>query len=147
MKIYGATKEDILLAARDIDGVAVTRCSKMEGGGWNVTIKRTTDNLWVKKEDIYHNPTTNKIERYPDAVCWHGHTAFIHAILKRTPRATIGTSIAKYRGLVDFEARHRSKFKPTGECSCEEVKTFTGAKPEPNLETTSGFRWLLKKLK
>jgi len=55
------------------------------------------------------------------AVCWHGHVAFMRAVFKRWPDATIKSSIARFRGKDDFDARHRGTANLSKrECYCED---------------------------
>ena len=44
--------------------------------------------------------------RSPGHVCWHGHRAFMRALLTRCPDAVIITAFARYNGLDHFEQTH-----------------------------------------
>ncbi len=45
--------------------------------------------------------------RRVNAVCWHGHRDFMRAVFALEPSATFRTSVATWRGSVDFEARYQ----------------------------------------
>lgn len=44
--------------------------------------------------------------RVPGAVCWHGHRAFMRALLEVAPHAVIVTGMARYDGREHFEHAH-----------------------------------------
>ena len=61
------------------------------------------------------------IRRHGKRVCWHAHRDFMRAVLHVCPEAVIRTSIATYRGYLDFEDRHESTKKPgPNTCGCPE---------------------------
>lgn len=50
---------------------------------------------------------SGKPRRVGGAVCWHGFRDYFRAVLTAYPSGRIVTGMADYRGLSDFEARHR----------------------------------------
>lgn len=41
--------------------------------------------------------------RRVSAVCWHGHKSFMQALFAQNAEGRIETSMAKYRGMIDFQ--------------------------------------------
>jgi hypothetical protein len=99
-----------------------------EGGSkWHVTLKTERDK---KGAVVFGRIGANSGRRLPGHVCWHGHRAFLRALLTIKPKATVLTAFARYNGLDHFEQTHSatayrnigSQYRPmmmSDACDCD----------------------------
>ncbi len=72
-------------------------------------------------------PKTDKYRKFSgkrrsNAVCWHGHRAFMRLVFSCNEDATIRTALAEYRGWDHFEETHEQtndqQFNWRSNCKC-----------------------------
>lgn len=105
MKVWGVTVSDIAQAESDA-GVRV-KDLRHTGKALQFTLK--TEGYpprWGRRSGRINKD--GSLRRVPGAVCWHGHRAFIRALLTLAPDARIKTGLADYRGLRHFEETHEA---------------------------------------